>query len=1009
MKKLSKTKARKILHDKSVHGHPLTEQQRKFFGAIASANNGKHIKIDPLGYWNPQNEGKPVIIPSNQITMKGVNKPVLGVADNGKKMVMYPYQDYNFQGAKYVTEYPLAQNGAVINDDLMTEWNNYVSWLGPLKGSPELDNNGLGLKKLDEYKKSNPNTILTKESIPTIQNSLKQYREWAIQQHKDKKLNINDSVAPDYSNFMPFISEYEKKGKKWGDGYPGQYTTSVLFPYEYINNVQTGFAKNKLASFYNGGEIPPYQKPSLGGGQFLPIKNSSNYAKSIPVAEDGHFIRKDNSNYFLNDIYENLEEAQFGSNIPGIDELNLSDIGMDNAIQRQSQLSNILKQPIQTKGFNLADLAKQGIPKNIPNNPQRPVFKEKNKINWANAITTGLGIANYLTPENDPIKSNAPRIEDMKYSPWDTPSSYGYGSQAIAKNGLKLTGTKNIEQITEMEDGGELNVHWGGEAEPISYNPVDGQETILFKGASHDNGGIGIDFKGNPVEVQGGEPAMKDNNGNLNILGSLKIPGRKHTFQTEGKKIAKEESKLTNILDKGTKYVNESDLNNKFDILKMNTGKALMMGATAKLKTISNTKQDLIALQNSILDTAKQLNLDPNALSEGKIKKGKESKNAQWGASIYSEGITNALLSPSKNNQVNPVVYNYLTDLYKKAQKQGKGEDVEKFQKEYHRLVPELAKNILSSEPLTNYGKTKGLTSKDLKSNEDQLFGKRTVRYGEELMKYKPTGNKPVINPLIKNNYIEPKTYSPQKEKLDYKPSVYPMESAAENLKFYQIAPELTALASNRARPVPTFGIQGDLYQPYKVSFQGQRNQNTSTFRAMQEQLGYNPTAMAALAAQKYQADQTSLADEFRTNQGIEADVINKNIGITNDIRNKNLQLKADQWLKQEQAKANTRMENLNILSSISSKVGQNKREQAQVKLMENMFKYRPDKNWKMQWEGGDAQLFTPTLETIDEVKTKVTTKDRDKITQVTTTDKKKLGGTISQALKKMGKYNNIY
>jgi len=34
-KKLTSTKAREILHDKSVHGHPLTEQQRKFFGAIA--------------------------------------------------------------------------------------------------------------------------------------------------------------------------------------------------------------------------------------------------------------------------------------------------------------------------------------------------------------------------------------------------------------------------------------------------------------------------------------------------------------------------------------------------------------------------------------------------------------------------------------------------------------------------------------------------------------------------------------------------------------------------------------------------------------------------------------------------------------------------------------------------------------------------------------------------------------------------------------------------------------
>lgn len=35
-KKLSSTKARTILHDKSVKGKKLTTKQRKFFGAVAS-------------------------------------------------------------------------------------------------------------------------------------------------------------------------------------------------------------------------------------------------------------------------------------------------------------------------------------------------------------------------------------------------------------------------------------------------------------------------------------------------------------------------------------------------------------------------------------------------------------------------------------------------------------------------------------------------------------------------------------------------------------------------------------------------------------------------------------------------------------------------------------------------------------------------------------------------------------------------------------------------------------
>lgn len=58
-KKLSASKARKILHDKSVHGKPLTDKQRKFFGAIAGgaqpydeAQLGKLIRSIPkLNPW----------------------------------------------------------------------------------------------------------------------------------------------------------------------------------------------------------------------------------------------------------------------------------------------------------------------------------------------------------------------------------------------------------------------------------------------------------------------------------------------------------------------------------------------------------------------------------------------------------------------------------------------------------------------------------------------------------------------------------------------------------------------------------------------------------------------------------------------------------------------------------------------------------------------------------------------------------------------------------------------
>jgi hypothetical protein len=72
--------------------------------------DGGDIPVDPMGYWNPENVGGPVIIPSNIITMEGVDQPLIGVSDTGDVQYMEPGEDYEFDG-EYVTEYPVAQGG----------------------------------------------------------------------------------------------------------------------------------------------------------------------------------------------------------------------------------------------------------------------------------------------------------------------------------------------------------------------------------------------------------------------------------------------------------------------------------------------------------------------------------------------------------------------------------------------------------------------------------------------------------------------------------------------------------------------------------------------------------------------------------------------------------------------------------------------------------------------------------------------------------------------------------
>jgi hypothetical protein len=72
------------------------------YKTIKNWKNGGQI-VDPMGQW--AHPGKTTVIPSNDITMKGVNYDVLGISNTGDKKLMKPGKNYKFDG-DYVTEYP---------------------------------------------------------------------------------------------------------------------------------------------------------------------------------------------------------------------------------------------------------------------------------------------------------------------------------------------------------------------------------------------------------------------------------------------------------------------------------------------------------------------------------------------------------------------------------------------------------------------------------------------------------------------------------------------------------------------------------------------------------------------------------------------------------------------------------------------------------------------------------------------------------------------------------------
>jgi hypothetical protein len=88
------------------------------------SKNGSVIK-DDMGQW--AHPGEITEIGSNQITMQGVPYPVLGISDTGDTQMMYPNQDYTYQGSS-VTEYPMMKEGGALQLTKLDQLTNFTNY-----------------------------------------------------------------------------------------------------------------------------------------------------------------------------------------------------------------------------------------------------------------------------------------------------------------------------------------------------------------------------------------------------------------------------------------------------------------------------------------------------------------------------------------------------------------------------------------------------------------------------------------------------------------------------------------------------------------------------------------------------------------------------------------------------------------------------------------------------------------------------------------------------------------
>ncbi len=124
---------------KDFSQHKDKDRQKRFWDRMGGKNSAKaKDPFSPL-YWHKRfgkwedggeypisNEGlyefpeQDVIVPSNRITMQGINYPVMAYPDNDAPMMMQPNQEYYFPNSKRVLERPMFQDGGEVWDATST-------------------------------------------------------------------------------------------------------------------------------------------------------------------------------------------------------------------------------------------------------------------------------------------------------------------------------------------------------------------------------------------------------------------------------------------------------------------------------------------------------------------------------------------------------------------------------------------------------------------------------------------------------------------------------------------------------------------------------------------------------------------------------------------------------------------------------------------------------------------------------------------------------------------------
>jgi hypothetical protein len=528
-------------------------------------------------------------------------------------------------------------------------------------------------------------------------------------------------------------------------------------------------------------------------------------------------------------------------------------------------------------------------------------------------------------------------------------------------------------------EGGELKTHWGGEVEPVSYNPYSEGEGLTYNayGNSHfqkdqqGRTGIGLsimkdggDMGDEPdVEIETNEPISMTGDGavvygNLNtnkdLLEQFQLPEKyanrkvKHIVNNM---IVPKEQKYTKELEKITSNV--PDDNTAIGVLGKKTIEAKELGLNMKLKKLAQDKENLAAYQDHIHKSTDFLNnllgkevsqekfarngevshiLAKGEISQGIAKNGKTLYKAAYGTTTDETTIpignvksTEAMETVPKGQRAKGKYYGDVTDeSYTQLQKNNPWFEWDKFDPSKKGEVKRFQKEFNLASKLT--GSKARLT-------EDDRLGQQTASAKVNLNNASPAAiaqtvaatTKPAATTELKPIEEETKKGAPW---LSAAASLIRGFQPAFNMPIgSQINPELYAMSDNTVEGLNQPHMYSMLETPYKYSADRDRNAILSQARQAVKNAGNNPAAQAAIMAQVADSMGQVSSREGDINQQGYQGVYNRNIGTVNQDKARNLGLDIDSAMKLSQAKSNLQAKKLAAMTSAEAKIAANKRE----------------------------------------------------------------------------------